>query len=116
MRRAIPVIVLALIVAACSNAEPDHSPENASEVTKALWEAARDGDLTTLANAIEQCADPFVEFEAVNGERYTAREIARARRLGELEGAKLVLADPLSLQLAEGALVKAENDWARACS
>jgi protein-S-isoprenylcysteine O-methyltransferase Ste14 len=41
----------------------DHSPGNASAESRALWDAAYDGDLATVIATIEACADPFVHFD-----------------------------------------------------
>jgi len=116
MNRVVLVLALALAAVSCSSSEPDHSPENASEPTRALWEAARTGDLEALATAVEQCADPFVKFEGPDGEQYTAREIARAQRLDPPDNAPLPTERTIALQLAEGALIQAEARWEDACT
>jgi hypothetical protein len=57
----------------------DHSVENASADTRALWQAAYDGDLAEVAHLTsETCADPWVKFPIGSG-RHNAKGMAETR-------------------------------------
>jgi hypothetical protein len=57
----------------------DHSHENASADTRALWQAAYDGDLTLVVHLTsETCADPWVKFPIDSG-RHNAKGMAETR-------------------------------------
>lgn len=59
----------------------DHSVENASTDTRALWQAAYDGDVTEVIRvSTETCADPWVKFPIGNG-RHNAKGQAETREL-----------------------------------
>lgn len=52
----------------------DHSPAHASAESRALWDAARAGDLATVEAMIDACADPFVHFDRGGRARSNAEE------------------------------------------
>jgi len=80
------VAVLAFIIGASLNSyinslgpPGDHSVENASADTQALWQAAFDGDLSEVERlTVETCADPWVKFPIGNG-RHNAKGMAETR-------------------------------------
>jgi hypothetical protein len=82
------VAVLGVIIGASVNSyynslgpPGDHSVENASADTRALWVAARAGDLGEVRQIIsETCADPWVKFPYGNG-RHNAKGMAETRGL-----------------------------------
>jgi hypothetical protein len=84
--------VLGFIIAASYNSyrqslgpPGDHSVENASADTRALWEAAHDADVAEVTRlTTDTCADPWVKFPLGNG-RHNAK--------GEAENQELVLPD-----------------------
>ncbi|MGI9642079.1 MAG: hypothetical protein ACR2N9_04770 [Acidimicrobiia bacterium] len=80
------VAVLSFIIGASLNSyinslgpPGDHSVANASADTRALWQAAFDGDLIAVERlTIETCADPWVKFPIGNG-RHNAKGMAETR-------------------------------------
>ncbi len=52
----------------------DHSVANASVESRALWDAAKAGDLEVVSAAIAACADPFVHFDDGGRARTNAEE------------------------------------------
>lgn len=80
------VAVLGFIVGASVNSyrnslgpPGDHSVGNASADTRALWQAAHDGDLDEATRlTTETCADPWVKFP-VGGGRHNAKGMAETQ-------------------------------------
>ena len=87
------IAVLAFIIGASYNSyrnslgpPGDHSVENASVDTRALWQAAHDGDLAEVATlTTDTCADPWVKFP-VDGGRHNAKGMAETQSLHGLSG------------------------------
>jgi hypothetical protein len=87
------IAVLAFIIGASYNSyrnslgpPGDHSVENASVDTRALWQAAHDGDLAAVETlTTDTCADPWVKFP-VDGGRHNAKGMAETQGLHGLSG------------------------------
>ena len=89
---AVAVVVLGGMAAAGFNSyrksQPppgDHSAENATAESRALWDAAAAGDLGTVTAMIDACADPFVQFDHLGRARSQTgdREIVSRLRAAE---------------------------------
>jgi hypothetical protein len=82
------VVVLGFIMGASFNSyreslgpPGDHSVANASASTRALWIAAKSGDVREVARlTAETCADPWVKFPVGDG-RHNAKGMAEEREL-----------------------------------
>jgi hypothetical protein len=96
------LLVLGVIIGASYNSyrnslgpPGDHSVQNASAVTEALWAAAGRGDLDEVVDlAAESCADPWVKF-AVGDGRHNAKGFAEVRGLTGAAGPYGEIADVL---------------------
>jgi len=87
----------------------DHSVENASTDTRALWQAAYDGDVTEVIRvSTETCADPWVKFPIGNG-RHNAK--------GQAESRELELPDELEPPFREISDILGDymDDWYDSC-
>ena len=110
------IAILGLIIGASYNSyrqslgpPGDHSVANASTDTRALWEAAYDGDVDEVVRiTTETCADPWVKFPIGNG-RHNAK--------GQAETRELELPDDLEPPFREisGILGDYMDDWYDRC-
>jgi hypothetical protein len=81
------VVVLGAIGAASLNSyrynqgpPGDHSVQHASAESRALWDAALDGDVAEVERLAATCADPWIQFPYGNG-KHRAKGIADQRLL-----------------------------------
>lgn len=95
----------------------DHSATHATAESRALWDAARAGDLGIATAMIDACADPFVHFDDGGRARSNAEEESagwggrdRWRSLGPEGEAKLADFREIVIRLRA-----AEDTWVQRC-
>jgi hypothetical protein len=95
----------------------DHSAARASAESRALWDAARAGDLALVTAMIDACADPFVHFDDGGRARSNAEEESAGwgnrghwESMGAEGRAKLAAYDEIARRLRAG-----EATWPDRC-
>jgi len=95
----------------------DHSATHATAESRALWDAARAGNLGSVTAMIDACADPFVHFNGVGRARSNAEEESagwggrdRWKSLGAEGEAKLADFREIVIRLRA-----AEDTWVQRC-
>jgi hypothetical protein len=86
----------------------DHSVENASADTRALWEAARAGDVDEVERLAQTCADPWVQFPAGDGKH-------RAKGIADTQVLELPDDEEAPYEEIMAVLADAEDTWFARC-
>jgi hypothetical protein len=126
-RRAVLVLVMAVLVLggmagaayhSYQKSQPppgDHSVQNASAESEALWEAAYQGDVPEVTRLLAICADPFVHFSGHGQIDFRARSVADWRAGGWGNGHPVAETSKPRYRQVVALLRDAEGTWRSRC-